>query len=143
MNFLSTLLLLGVIFYVADGQSYPTNLILNQYPYPNGGYTQTFTSTSNWIPRLTTSSFVLYLASGTTTIFNLARGIYLGDQSLYPVGGFSHNYSFSGLPSWANYDTNTATLTVNTPSSFTTTNFTIMYSDSRSNTNSIAASFVP
>ena len=142
MNILSILTLLVTLLSLTSSQTYATTYVLTQYRYSDGGSSSSFSSNPTFIPRLTTNSFVLYLTAGTNTVFNLARGLYSGDQSLFPLGGFSCTYTLSGLPSWATFDSNTAVLTANTPSSFTTINFTISYSDSRNNANSIPASFV-
>lgn len=142
MSIPSILSFFGALLSLVYSQTYATTYVLSQYRFPDGGANSSFSYNPSFIPRLTANSFVLYLPFSTNTVFNLARGIYLADQSMFPIGGFSSNYSVSGLPSWANYDSSTSSITANTPSSFSTTNFTISYSDSRNNMNSIPASFM-
>lgn len=82
-----------------------TNFVISNFPYSNGGLNTAFAvgPAAVNIFGLTVTSFNIGLVPGVNTIILLANGLLMNDLSLLPLGGFSYNYSVSGLPSWATY----------------------------------------
>ena len=117
--------------------------VVSPQNYTDGGFKATFpVGPSNLnIPGTTLTSFNIIIPQGISTTFFLRTALLNYDYSLYPLVGFNYEYNAIGLPDWVTYYPESRSIKALPPVGFAgPLQFTLNYSDSRSNYNSIPVS---